>query len=291
MADGYILTKQAADWVARNSQLQTGTEAPFSVPSFFEPTTEPQIFRNDTGETVPAYGVIRLTGLTTANERAYYTTAKPASTLGWIAINGPRDVAANEYGTIQSGPIYRILYDSADSPTNGKVYGVSGFKARSHPTGKPLTQILIHGIFDSTRYILRASIIPFTSILIKAPSGGIPGRVGALVGKATCEVLNLATSNDALSVSTVTTPVYNWSTAAVCANGDRYGMANWIDGRWQIAAEDCGDTGSTLQGASTSSTVTTPTDPLQLGSPPVLGVGGAFYPADWKTAGTGGGIE
>lgn len=245
--DGYILTKSAADWVTRNSQLRTGLEAPELGGSYFEPTAELHIFYNDSGETVPAYGIIRISGIISSGGRSYYNGVKPTSTLGWFAVNGSRDIAAGDYGSIQIGNYQRVLYDSADSPTNGRTYGVSGFKARSYPTGQPLTQILIHGIYDSTNYVLRASVIPFTSILIKAPAGGIPGRVGSLVGGAVCDVLYQETSSEQIGTSTTQTKVYNWSTSAACATGDRYGVAARIDNRWMIVAEDCNDEGSTVQ--------------------------------------------
>jgi hypothetical protein len=244
--DGYILTKSAADWVARNSQLRTGLEAPELGGSYFEPTAEPHIFYNDSSETVPAYGIIRISGIVSSGGRSYYKGDKPASSLGWFAVNGSRDVAAGEYGPIQTGIYQRVLYDSADSPSNGRAYGVSGFKARSYPTGQPLTQILIHGIYDSTNYVLRASVVPFTSIMIKAPAGGIPGRVGSLVGAAICDVLYQETSSEQIGTSTTQTKVYNWSTSAACATGDRYGVAARIDNRWMIVAEDCNDEGSTV---------------------------------------------
>ena len=125
--------------------------------------------------------------------------------------------------------------------------------------------------------------------LIKAPSGGIPGRVGTLLGSAECDVWNENATTDQIKDSTLNITVYNWTTSAVCANGDRYGLAGWCNGAWYIISEDCNDTGSTMQPANSSSTVTSPSDPLQLGSPPVLGTAGSLTTVQWYGAGVGGG--
>lgn len=126
--------------------------------------------------------------------------------------------------------------------------------------------------------------------LIKAPANGIPGRVGTLLGSAECDVWKESLTTEQIEDSTKNITVYNWTTSAVCKNGDRFGIAGWCNGAWYIISEDCNDEGSTIQPASTSSTVTEPTDPLQLGSPPVVGTGGAFEPVTWYGAGVGSGF-
>lgn len=127
--------------------------------------------------------------------------------------------------------------------------------------------------------------------LIKAPANGIPGRVGTLLGFAECDVWKESLTTEQIEDSTKNITVYNWTTSAVCKNGDRFGIAGWCNGAWYIISEDCNDEGSTIQPASTSGTVTTPTDPLQLGSPPILGTGGQFRTVQWYGAGIEGGLE
>lgn len=78
---------------------------------------------------------------------------------------------------------------------------------------------------------------------IKAPSGGIPARAGTLLGKATCDVWNLGTTDQTISDTGKDIEVLNWGVTAACASGDRYGWASYYDGAWWIVSEDCGDTG------------------------------------------------
>ena len=114
--------------------------------------------------------------------------------------------------------------------------------------------------------------------LIKAPSGGIPGRVGTLLGGATCDVWSEAAVTQQIQDSGNDIKVYNWTTSAACANGDRFGIAGWVNGGWYIIAEDCNDEGSTVQPGTGSGTTVKPTDAIDTGTltPLVMvGVGGS----------------
>jgi hypothetical protein len=98
--------------------------------------------------------------------------------------------------------------------------------------------------------------------MVKAPAGGIPGRVGTLLGGATCDVYRQNTTSQQIEDSGVDIKVYNWTTTAACTKGDRYGMAAWCNNGWHIIAEDCNDTGSTQPPVTGGGTVKTPTDPI-----------------------------
>lgn len=69
---------------------------------------------NDSGQTVPAYGLMQMT--TTLNEdgRNYVKVKRPIdSTLLRcpLLINGPTEIAVGGYGTAQQGPTFRLLTD------------------------------------------------------------------------------------------------------------------------------------------------------------------------------------
>ena len=91
------------------------------------------------------------------------------------------------------------------------------------------------------QYIFQPS--SFGQVLIKAPSGGIPQRVGTLMGSASCDVYTASTSG-VLSDTTENITVWNWGTTAACANGDRYGWAEYRHPLWWVVSEDCGDEGT-----------------------------------------------
>lgn len=114
--------------------------------------------------------------------------------------------------------------------------------------------------------------------LVKAPEGGIPGRVGTLLGGVICDVWSEASVTQQIQDSGNDIKVYNWTTSAVCANGDRFGIAGWVNGGWYIISEDCNDEGSTVQPGVGSSTPVNPADAIDTGTlTPIvtIGVGGS----------------
>ena len=100
--------------------------------------------------------------------------------------------------------------------------------------------------------------------LIKAPSGGIPGRVGTLLGGVICDVWKESYTTQQIEDSDTDIKVMNWTTSAVCANGDRFGIAAWINGGWYVIAEDCNDEGSTLESVAITSAVSDAGDAVDL---------------------------
>jgi hypothetical protein len=235
---------------------------------FYEESPDSITFYNDTGETVPAYGIVRIQGTVTIGGREVLKVKKPGVVDGgpgsWFMANGSVNVEAGKYGALQTGPLVKVVYDSGDSPGTRDWYGIDGFKARSHPSGKPYFQVLIEDVADSTNKVALARLIPFSTLMIQAPAGGIPGRVGSLMGTALCTIITRNTSNDQLAASTLAVKVYNWTTSIACATGDRYGLASVIDGKWHIVSEDCNDEGSTVSpgtGSGTGGRVTNPIEP------------------------------
>ena len=234
-------------------------------------------------ESVPAFSVVAITG-GTGSYRAGFTVAKPTGDDDAYAATGK---AAGTSGLLSMGEELLVRYDGAV---------VVGDRCRPKPSDWVMEknsagQYVCIALYEKDGGQIAAfrkdqeagSLKMFT-----APSGGIPGRVGTLLGGATCNVIE-TNSVGQLTPTGTTITVYNWATSAVCAKGDRYGVAGWINAAWCVIAEDCNDTGRTIQGASSSSTVTSPSDPLQLGSPPVLGTAGSLTTVQWYGAGVGGG--
>lgn len=252
MPRGYLIDEATARWATEQANRRTGTQNMGPEQVLRDPVPERVFFRNDSGETVPAHGVLRVTGYVDAQGRHMVTVAKPASTLGTFIVNSWNEVASGEYGWGYASGQVRVLYDSADAPSNGQVYGVDGFKARTYPSGKPVCNFVMLGIVDSTNKIAVANFEHPELLMIQAPANGIPGRAGSLVGSASCTVAVLGTVNSMLSTTSVSVTVFNWSKSAVCKTGDRYGIAGLCSGKWKIIAEDCNDTGSTIGGGTMS---------------------------------------
>jgi hypothetical protein len=125
--------------------------------------------------------------------------------------------------------------------------------------------------------------------LVKAPSGGIPGRVGTLLGSVECDVWNESNTTEQIKDSTQNITVYNWTTSAVCANGDRYGIAGWCNGAWYIIAEDCNDEGTSVQPGTGTGTGGTVTDAIDTSTITPASMYGESYNINFTGTGTGSG--
>ena len=110
-------------------------------------------------------------------------------------------------------------------------------------------------------------------LMIKAPSTGIPGRYQNKLGKATCQVVEqnqdqAAGTADDDYIYLPTFPeevtVYNWTKSTVCTEGDRYGIAVWVNDNWYIVAEDCADDGGVVSPLSVSGSFGEFANPLNL---------------------------
>jgi hypothetical protein len=127
--------------------------------------------------------------------------------------------------------------------------------------------------------------------LIKAPSGGIPGRVGTLLGGVICDVWKEAATTQQIEDSGQDIKVMNWTTSAVCVNGDRYGIAAWINGGWYVIAEDCNDEGSTVTPASLATGGGTVGDAIDTGTITPTGMTLGTFEVRFSGAGVGSGFE
>jgi len=127
--------------------------------------------------------------------------------------------------------------------------------------------------------------------LIKAPGGGIPGRVGSLLGGVFCDVLVESPTTGQLEDSGEDIKVENWATSAACANGDRYGLAGWVNNSWYVVAEDCNDEGSTVTPASLATGGGTVGDAIDTGTITPTGMTLGTFEVRFSGAGVGSGFE
>lgn len=94
-------------------------------------------FRNAGSETIPAFGVMRITGVEDRNGIACYTVDKPSTTFQRLyLINGPKQVAASGYGSGTFDVTYALCSSSA-SPLYGESWGAkhSEWKLFQHRPG------------------------------------------------------------------------------------------------------------------------------------------------------------
>ena len=192
-------------------------------------------------EKVPAFSVVAISAGTgdyrmgftvtkpTGNDNAYAATGKSAGTSGLLTMG--EDLIVRYDGTVAVGDRCR----PKPSDWVMEKSSVGGYVC----IGLHEKDSLQVGVFrkDQERGGLRLFI---------APSGGIPGRAGDTMGSATCTLVE-TDSNGQLTTTATTFTVYNWARFNACKNGDRYGVAGWINAAWLVVSEDCADEGSTQQ--------------------------------------------
>lgn len=87
-------------------------------------------FRNDSGQVIPAYGLMQASGTVKVSNVNYVTVERPFdynAAQSIYLVNGPQEVKVDGYGTTQSGPYYKILSDGGTYTAGDRL----GWKASS----------------------------------------------------------------------------------------------------------------------------------------------------------------
>ncbi len=163
-----------------------------------------------------------------------------------IALEPIRD---GRSGPVAFGGVHWAKVDFQTTGTETFAKPVSGATALdSDATSGPFKILERTGATTGVQFALVRFLSPSPSgtesRLFKAPSGGIPARVGMTPGSATCTHCKLD-SGEIVTIPATTFTVYNWVTAITNAEGERLGIADVDEfGTWWVEANDCGDEGS-----------------------------------------------
>lgn len=217
-------------------------------------------------QSVPAYSVVAITGTETKAQgrRVVYTVEQTTSTSATFGATGRFD---GSEGALNASEDMLVRYTGTLAVGDRVRPKAGDWVVEKNSAGNFVVVGLVEK--DSLQLVsIRLDPIKGGLRLIKAPSGGIPGRVGSLMGGAICDIVTFD-ANGLLTVSTDQIKVFNWSTSSACANGDRYGIAGWVNSAWLIIAEDCNDEGSTLESVSMASAVNDAADAIDLTNEPV----------------------
>lgn len=74
------------------------------------------------------------------------------------------------------------------------------------------------------------------AIIILTPSGGIPARSGMSLGSAVCDTYTITDTNE-MTPTGMSVTVLNMTATPV--EGDAYGQAKKISGKWVVDVEEC----------------------------------------------------
>lgn len=166
---GENTSRRLLELLERQSPVNdSGSTSKLPLPEFqFRPRN---VFRNDSGDTIPAFGLMRVTGLEVTGDRYVLTVDQPDGTSKSAhVINGPRPVTGDARGSYQDASNYFVI---RTDETSGSVGPGDDWIA---VTGR-LFAIL--GVVDSDAGLALAS--PSRQILAigKAASNIAPGETG-----------------------------------------------------------------------------------------------------------------
>lgn len=82
----------------------------------FIPPQAPIYIKNDTGEEIPAFGCVQVSGTIEDGGQNYLEVTKPvdtSGTAGWYLFNGLQPIEIDGYGIAYDGPLARMLTDGS----------------------------------------------------------------------------------------------------------------------------------------------------------------------------------
>lgn len=93
------------------------------LPDIVDPT--PIYYRNDSGQTIPAYSIMQIDETVEDEQKNYFKVIKPISwtsaVVGPFLFSGTRDVEAGKFSIAQSGPVYQVKKDGTSLAINDRL--------------------------------------------------------------------------------------------------------------------------------------------------------------------------
>lgn len=188
--------------------------------------------RNTASETIPAYGVMRITGTEVRAGRTVYTVAKPSTTFQRLyLVNGPVDIPASGYGDGTFDITY-ALCSSGASPLLAESWGAKHdeWKLFQHRPG-----FFMLGNYQGTGDDQRAIVRPYE---VQELWGTLDGAL-AQGSSATMSVY--FRDGSTWTDSTMNVTVYDrlLKTGAADIDSGNWVVAQWYCDRWWAHAAEC----------------------------------------------------
>lgn len=128
----------------------------------FIPPQAPIYIKNDTGEEIPAFGCVQISGTVEDGGQNYLEVVKPvdtSGTAGWYVFNGLQPIEIGGFGIAYDGPLARMLTDGS-AIVSGEKWGPTVGSFAIEPGG---SLIVAAGPDDIATNVMRG-------FLVSAPS-------------------------------------------------------------------------------------------------------------------------
>jgi hypothetical protein len=183
-------------------------------------------FRNDYAGTLPAYGVLRITGVATIDDVPYFTVDRPSSSFHRLyLVNGSDDVADDAYGwgTFLWHADW-VLYDDASTPAFGESWGpqADSFKLKKWRYGFTIWGEPSGGDTD----IVQASQMWVNDFW---------GQTAGAISKGSTGTIEVYDGNDADTSITVASVKNKYANVA----DNKKVSVEWLGGSWYLKSAEC----------------------------------------------------
>lgn len=212
--------------VARREGLRAHSQNTLEYPDLV-PEINPDVayFRNDSGETIPAYGVILLGTPFMSNGLIHYSANKPSTSFQrFYLVNGPEDIADDKFGwgTWLTHP-GKVLYDSG-TPAAGESWGP---KTGQWSLSKWRYGFTILGGNNTT---------DLTTVAVQSPVTHVWGQTQGSIAKDATGTVEVFDGNDTILNASTTLSVKN---KAVSVGDNKKVGARWEGGSWYLDWCEC----------------------------------------------------
>lgn len=240
MADGYLIDREFlrklrqmyADWERSRSFSKTATLQNEKTPIYF---------KNVSGETIPPYACMQVTGTEEEGPQNFLEVDKPADTdgtAGQFLFNNHSEVLSGDAGVAQDCAVVRAFKNSG-TVTAGDVWGPT---VGQWYLTKDSGSYVAAGEDDIATNVFRVFVNVGASggtLLAVTPVGGIPARTDNTLPitfpSATCNKIDPSTGNYFSPNQTVV--VYNMVNLAV--NAQSLIQAKKIGDKWFVDVDNC----------------------------------------------------
>jgi len=206
-------------------------------------TETPVYFSNDSGEIVPAYACMQVTGTLEIGGQNYLVIEQPADTdgtAGPFIFNGPREVEIGGEGVAQNSSVLRV-FKNTGTVTAGYKWGAT---VGEWYVTKDAGSLIVCGEDDIEDDVFR--VIQFAQgggdtgrfVLTTSPTGGATGPTGAYM-TATATIYKAETDGSVTSLATGVTLYLDYEMFGDLEDGD-YGYASKdARGKWIAVNAPC----------------------------------------------------
>lgn len=202
---------------------------------------EPLYLHNVSGEAIPAYACVQVTGTEEIGDINYLQVDKPADVTGdagGFVFNSPEEIEIDGNGIAQLGNVVRAFKDTGTVTAGDRWQPVANQWYIEQDDAGIFTACGEDDVDTDVLRIFLSQVAEGGEANVKmfvTPSGGIAARSGATLGSSNCTVLDV--SSGSRSVTSITETVYNNFTSAVAGSTDI--AAAKVNGIWVVIAEDC----------------------------------------------------